>query len=416
MNEVMATLKTILYVEESENALARAIIKRTDIKLVLIRFSNCMAFSKAYIEKTQKIPTFIINKSSAFDRECERLSQFLNSVCDQIDIFYNDSEFNQVYIQKIARFLGLPGSLTEYQALVVRDKYVMKQYIESLGLICAKYRLLNSKEDAFRCAEIWGFPFIIKWRTGVSSIEVYKIDNLEDIEELKLNYESGKYMAEEYQPDKIWCIDAIVENGTVLSNLYTWLPFTNLSFAERKSKFTQLAVGFPQTYWKFNARKITQSIISGLKLSSGYLHLEVFVSELGDPVICEFAWRTPGDHMLQNFTVLYGRSIEDLLIDALLEYPAHKLEDVNKCVADVFLPMQDGEIEEISTIEELKEKCGILDGEILYSKGDVLSSQHKYTDASGWVQLESNSINEMMRKIENIYSTYSLQVKAIENE
>lgn len=409
-------MKTVLYVEESENALAKAIVKRTDIKLILIRFSNCMFFSKAHLEETLKIPTFIINKSAKFAGECVRLSQFLMSVCDHVDIFYNDSEFNQIFIQKVARFLKLPGALTEYQALVVRDKYIMKKYIESIGLTCAEYHLLNSKDDVLRCAQRWGFPFIVKWRIGVSSIEVYKISSPVDVENLKLNYSSEKYMAEKYQPDKIWCIDAIVKDGTVLSNLYTWLPFTNLSFAENKSKFTQLAVGFPQTYWKFNPENITQNIISGLQLSNGYLHLEVFVSDLGEPVICEFAWRTPGDHMLQNFTFLYGYSIEDLLIDVLLEYPVHKLENVNKCVADVFLPMQNGKIEEISSIEDLKEKCSILDGEIIYRKGEVLSSRHKYTDASGWVQLESNSINEMMNKIEIVYSTFTLKVKVTGNE
>ena len=409
-------MKTVVYVEESENALAKAVVMRKDINLILIRFSNCTLFSKEHIEVTKNIPTFIIDKSADFEQECSRLKNFLNERCENVDVFYNDSEFNQVYIQKVARVLNFPDTLTEYQALVVRDKYVMKQFIESIGLKCAEYCLVESSDDVERCAEKWKFPFIIKWRIGVSSIEVYKINCQSDIERLKLDYGARKYMAEQFQTDKIWCIDAIVKNGEIFSNLYTWLPFTNLSFAESKTQFTQLSVGYPQKYWKFAPKQVTHSIVKGLKLGSGYLHLEVFVSDEGDPVICEFAWRTPGDHILQNFTILYERSVEDLLIDVLLGKDIQKLETTHICVADVFLPMVDGRIKKITSIEELTKECDIIDGEVLYSEGDVLSSQHRYTDASGWVQLKASGIEEMLEKIENVYSVFTLVVEEIEDD
>lgn len=401
----------MLYVEEAENALVNAFIKRKDIKLVLLRFSNCLFFSHKHIEETKGIPTFIINKTADFSKECLRLQSFLDTVSMSIDLFYNDSEFNQVYIQQVARCLKLPGALTDVQANTVRDKYVMKQFINSIGWKCPEYRLLNTKYDAKACAIEWGFPFIIKWRVGVSSIEVYTIKDQKDIEQLEIDYSSGKYMAEKFQPDKIWCIDAIVKGGEVLTNLYTWLPFTNLSFAETKTKFVQLAVGHPQTFWNFAPRKITQDIITGLDLKSGYLHLEVFVSDEGQPTICEFAWRTPGNHMLQNFTVLYDQSIEDYLIDVLLDREVNILLDRDTCVADVFLPVKNGTIKRISNICDLYDSCEIIDGEIFYKVGDTLSSQHKYTDSSGWVQLKTSSIEEMMNRIDEVYDAFVLDIE-----
>lgn len=406
-------MRVVVYVEESENALARALVKRKDIKLILIRFSNCLFFSEVHKENTKRIPTFIVDKFADFDRECNRLKSFLAENCNKIDVFYNDSEFNQVYIQKMARTINLPGALSEYQATVVRDKYVMKQFIESIGLKCAEYCLVSSSKDLFRCADEWGYPFIVKWRFGVSSMEIYRINEINDIENLFLDFSSGKYMAEKFQPNKIWCIDAIVGNGEILSNLYTWLPFTNLSFAENKTKFVQLAVGFSQKYWKFAPEKMTKLIVNSLGLHTGYLHLEVFVLDNGEPVICEFAWRTPGDHMLENFSVMYGFSIENYLINVLLGETPSKLEPIQSCVSDIFLPMSNGRITRISTIEEIMQKCEIVDGAIMYKKGDILSSKHKYTDASGWVQVVATNVNEMLRKIEEVYSAFLLDVEEI---
>lgn len=406
-------MKVLVYVEESENALAKALVKRTDIRLILIRFSNCLFFSENHKEITRKIPTFVVDKSADFDRECRRLKKFLNEICDRVDVFYNDSEFNQVYIQKMARAINLPGALSEYQATVVRDKYVMKQFIESIGLKCAEYCLISSSSDLFQCADKWGYPFIIKWRIGVSSMEVYQINNIEDLEKLSLDFSSEKYIAEKYQPYKIWCIDAIVRNGDIWSNLYTWLPFTNLSFAENKTKFVQLAVGCSQEYWKFDPQKMTELIVGSLGLDTGYLHLEVFVSDNGNPVICEFAWRTPGDHMLENFSIMYGFSVEDYLIDILLGDMPSKIEPIQSCVSDVFLPMLNGRVTRITTIEELYQKCEIINGAIIYKKGDILSSKHKYTDACGWVQVMATNIDEMLKKIDDVYASFSLDVEEI---
>lgn len=409
-------MKTFLYVEETENALANALIKRRDIYLILIRFSNCNSFSKKHIFMTKDIPTFIIDKSAEFMKECVRLDIFLKQICDKVDVFYNDSEFNQIYIQKVARQLHFPGALTQLQADIVRDKFQMKDFINRIGLSCPKYEILNSYEDALKCAKKWGYPFIIKWRMGVSSIEVYKIESGEQLEKLSFDYTSQKYMAEQFRNEKIWCIDAIVRSRKVIQNFYTWLPFTNLDFAENKKKFVQLAVGYSQKSWHFDPKEITQTIVSELDLGSGYLHLEVFVTENGNPSICEFAWRTPGEHMLQNFTILYGENIEDYLINTLLGIPVQPLPEFTQCVADVFLPMTEGKIRKISSIEDLKVTCDLRDGEIFYKCGDVLKSRHKYTDSTGWVQVSDANIDNILIKINQVYLHYQLETEVMSDK
>ena len=403
--------KTLLYAEEYENTFIRSLVSRNDINLVLIRFSHCLSFSSEHLKKTSDIPVFIMNTSDAAKTEAERLRRYLlsNNIC--VDYFFNDSEFNQEYVQSVARIIELPGALSQLQAEIVRDKVVMKDFLKSIGFHCPEYRLLTCFDDVKQCAQIWGYPFIVKWRRSVSSIEVYRIDNSEQLSALDLCFSSNRYMAEKFCPYKIWCIDAIVSNGFVVDNLYTWLPYTNLDFAEKKEKFVQLAVGSRPSFWKFDPKSLTQKIIDELGVGSGYLHLEAFITPDGQPIICEFAWRTPGEHMLSNFSALFSLDVPLRLGDALLGKHHDALKEQNNCVADVFLPLQNGIITEISTIDQLKEQIPILDGEIYYSVGDVLTSKHKYTDSAGWVQMRSDNTEKLIRDIEHVYSVFRFKTR-----
>ena len=120
--------------------------------------------------------------------------------------------------------------------------------------------------------------------------------------------------------------------------------------------------------------------------------------------------------MLQNFSLLYGYSVEDLLIDVLLGKDIEPLPNRERCVADVFLPIKKGNVKKISSIEEVFAACSIIDGEIFYHVGDFLTNQHKYTDSAGWVQLEAKSIEEMLEKIDEVYETFVLEVEEVRNE
>lgn len=403
-----------LYVEELRNDFVDCLIKRKDISLVLIRFKNSMNFSSEHIKETKHIPCFIIDKSQNIIDETERLRVFLSKFNQKVSCFYNDSEYNQEYIQRIARSLNLNGALTERQATIVRDKAAMKDFISEIGLVHVDYCIIDSFEKAKSCSELWGYPFIIKWRRGVSSIEVYKIENIKQLVALNLDYSTQKYIGEKYCKNKIWCIDAIVSNNRILNNMFTWLPFTNLEFATTKTKFAQIAVGKPNVNWKISPKEITQRIVSGLGMQNGYLHLEAFVDEDGFPTICEFAWRTTGDHILSNYSELYKVSIPDILINVLLGLDGIILPEIEGYVSDVFLPIANGKIRKITSLKELSNSVDYIQGEIFLSEGDEVVSKNKYTDCSGWIQLSSKTISEMMDKIECVYASFVLETETCE--
>ncbi|MEX2563833.1 MAG: hypothetical protein WD312_01830 [Candidatus Paceibacterota bacterium] len=401
---------TLLFVEEYENTLSRSVVSNRTINLVLIRFKQNMFFSQTHLKKTSNIPCFVFNKAESMEHEVERFREFCNKNEIVVDYFYNDSEYNQEVIQKFASLLRLPGALNEYQALCVRDKAVMKDKMQELGYRTMPYQELNSIDDALEFSEKNdGFPFIIKWRKGMSSKEVYRIENKNQLESLQLDYSTGRFIAETYCPYLIWSFDSLIQDGGVVGTFLTWLPYTNLSFAEKKDKFAQITVAEDHENIKFDGRKITQDIISEFGLKNGYIEIEFFVDSQGQPIICEFAWRTAGEHMLSNQSIAFGVDACSLLTDIVVGRKIQPLPLSGKqCVGDMFLPLTNGIVAEISTYQDLSDLAGVIDGNITYKAGDVIESKRQYTSCAGWIQVTGQTPEEVLDRMLKVYEKFKI--------
>jgi len=405
--------KTLLFVEEVKNSLSQKVVSRKDIQVVLIRFKQSMFFDDMYLASTSRIPTFVVDKTNSIESEVSRFRKFCRENNISIDYFYNDSEYNQEFIQDFAKRMKIAGSLNNYQALCVRDKAVMKDMLQGIGYRTMPYQEVSSLEDVVSFADkCGGFLIIVKWRRGLSSKEVYKIDSLKSLNKLGLDFSTKRYIAEKFSPDLIWCVDSLIQNGKVISTFYTWLPYTNLSFAVNKEKFAQITASEKPDWFKFDGSKITQNIVNELELKTGYMHLEAFVDPFGQPTICEFAWRTPGEHMLLNHSIVFGVDIYDALIDMIIEKKMKRIPSKGGCsVGDMFLPISDGEITEISNFSDLKKIKGVINGEVLYKVDDKVESKRQYTSCSGWVQVTGKDHNSVLETMLKVYDNFVFKTK-----
>lgn len=398
---------SLLFVEEVESSLSRNVISSTSVDVVILRFKQSMGFKAVYLEETRDIPSFIFDKENSIKTEVERFHNFCLDRKLKIEYFYNDSEYNQEVIQKFASLLGLKNTLTEYQSQCVRDKVIMKNFLNEIGLKTMAYQELESIQDAVDFAETYSFPIIVKWRKGLSSKEVYKVHNKQELEGLNLVYAGRRFMAEAFCTDLIWCIDALVQEGKVLTIFLAWLPYTNLSFAVHKEKFAQITVSDTPTEIKFDCTKLIQLVIDNLGLKNGYIHLEAFVNTQGQPIICEFAWRTPGEHMLSNHSIAFGVDVYNMLIDIMVGRKI-KLSNMKgkRCVGDMFLPLKEGVIKKISSYNEIRSLEGVVDGEVRYSTGDTVESKRQYTDNAGWIQIIGDTKDQVVERMLNVYSKF----------
>ncbi|MEI6553562.1 MAG: hypothetical protein WCO09_03255 [bacterium] len=404
---------TLLFVEEFENILSNRVLAKTNINVVLLRLKQNMLFSEDHMNKTSNVPCFILDKKEPIDDEVKRFNNFCYENKIKIDYFYNDSEYNQETVQKFASLLKLPGSLNKDQALCVRDKAVMKDKLKEIGYLTMDYKELSSLQDAVDFSEEHGgFPVIVKWRRGLSSKEVYKIEDIRQLEELNLDYSTGRFIIEVYSPYLIWCVDSLVQDGKVIATFLTWLPYTNLSFTEKKEKFAQITVDKYPDEITFDGSKIVQDIVNSLSLKNGYLHLEVFVKPYDKPTICEFAWRTSGEHMLLNHSIAFNLDVYALMIDIMV---GRKIEPIElkgvTCVGDMFLPITEGVVTKITPYNELKDLEGVIGGEINYKVGDVIQTKRQYTNCSGWLQIKGRTKEEVLSRMLKAYEKFVITTK-----
>ncbi len=400
---------TLLYVEEVKNSLSQKVISRGDIHVVLLRFKQSMFFDDLYIKETSKIPCFIYNKEVEVKKEVKRFNDFCLENNLKIDYFYNDSEYNQELIQEFASLLGLSGSLNKEQALCVRDKAAMKNRLHEIGYRTMAYEEISTIDDVISFTKkIGGFPIIVKWRRGLSSKEVYKINNIKELQNLGLDFSKNRYIVEQYCPDLIWCMDSLIQNKKVVTTFYAWLPYTNLSFAEKKEKFAQITVDKKPEWFKFDGSEITQNIINEIGLKNGYMHLEAFINPSGQPIVCEFAWRTPGEHMLFNHSIAFGIDVYSFLIDIMIGKPISLKLKSQKCVGDMFLPIKNGVVSNITSYKDLKNLKGVINGAVTYKIGDTLESKRQYTSCSGWIQVEGKTKEEVLERMLEVYKNFKI--------
>lgn len=401
---------TLLFVEEYESTLSRSVVSNRTINLVLIRFKQNMFFSQNHLNITSNIPCFIFDKAESVEHEVGKFKEFCAESGIVVDYFYNDSEYNQEVVQKFALLLKIPGALNEDQARCVRDKAIMKDKLQELGCRTMFYQELASIDDALEFAEKHGgFPFIIKWRKGLSSKEVYKIENSNQLESLQLDYSTGRFIAETYCPYLIWCFDSLIQDGKVVGTFLTWLPYTNLSFAEKKEKFVQITVAeYPKSI-KFDGVKITQDIVNGIGLKNGYIEVEVFVDQQGQPIVCEIAWRTPGEKMLSNQSLAFGVDVCSLLVDIVV---GRKIQPLplkgQQCAGDMFLPLTSGVITKVSSFDDLSGVDGVIDGNVTCKVGDVIESKRQYTSCAGWVQITGQTADEVLNRMLKVYEKFEI--------
>lgn len=401
---------TLLFVEEYENTLSRSVVSNKTINLVLLRFKQGMFFRQTHLDATSGIHCFVFDKDTLVENESERFKRFCAEHKIAVDYFYNDSEYNQEKVQSFAYSLGLSGALDEYQARCVRDKAVMKDKLRELGYRTMLYRELSSVEDALAFVEEQGgFPFIVKWRCGLSSKEVFKVESKKQLEDLRLDYSTRRFIAETYCPYLIWCFDSLVQNGKVIGTFLTWLPYTNLSFAEKKEKFAQITVKERPKEIGFDGGKITQNLVGELGLQNGYMQIEIFVDSYGQPTICEFAWRTAGEHMLSNQSLAFGIDVCALLTDIMVGRKIQPLPSKGwRCAGDMFLPLTDGIVTKISSYDDLKEFEGVVGGNINYKAGDIVRSKRQYTSCAGWIQIAGQTAEEVLQRMLTVYERFEI--------
>lgn len=405
-------MKTLLYFEEYESNLSHELLKRKDIKPIIIRTNkNMKFFNESYLESTKNVLNYVIDYYNDSDDEVLKFKKWLEDNDIKIDYFLNDSEYYLEFSNKFARKLGL-YALSDEQICWVRDKVDMKKRFREIGLDTVDFKEINSKEELKNFFVNNGSKRIIfKPRRGMNSIETYMINSLEDIDNLEIDIIHGKYMAEDFCYDHEWSIESLVQNGKVLDSYVTYIPNPTIWASISNDLNCHMTVPKIPSYFKFVPKEFIQQIVSGMNLKDGAMTIEVFISNDGNIKASELGWRLPGCQATLNHSYSYGIDIYNLLLDIAIHKKVNlKYQDKIVSVGDLYLPNKEGIIEQITPLEELLKMDGVIGGELFTKIGEYQKKKRVGNDASGWVQVLGENEFDTLQKMQKIYDIFEIEV------
>ena len=401
--------KKLLYFEEYDSDLSYALRQRKDIDVFFIRnVKSYKYFNREYLDKYKN--NFYTFQNSSDEEIRVFKENYMKYHNLKFDYFLNDSEYYMDFANKVARSLDLE-SLSEEQVRWVRDKVAMKDRFNQIGLKTVDYQVVTSKKEILEFMKKHiGEPIIFKPRDLMNSKDVYKINNVKELDQIDLDLSSEKYMVESYCNDQEWSIESLVQDGIVLDSYVTYIPNRTLWAAMDNKLNCHMTVPKLPSYFKFNPKEFIQTIVDGMNLKNGAMTIEVFIDKEGNIMPSELGWRLPGCQATKNHSRSYGFDMIDTLIDiAVHNKVTMKYKDSITSVGDLYLPNKTGLITKITPLDKLLSMPSVIDGELFVKEGDVRKKRRVGNDASGWVQVEGKDEFETLEKMQNVYDNFIIE-------
>lgn len=405
-------MKTLLYFEEYESVLSHKLLNRKDIKPVIIRTNkNMKFFNDEYLKETANVLHYEIDYYNDLDEEVTKFKKWLTDNNIQLDYFLNDSEYYLEFSNKFARKLGLEA-LSDEQIGWVRDKVNMKERFCEIGLDTVDFSKIDSKEELKKFfIENGSKRIIFKPRRGMNSIDTYKIDSLEDIDNLEIDIVPNKYMAEDFCYDHEWSIESLVQDGKVLDSYVTYIPNPTIWATISNDLNCHMTVPKVPDYFQFVPKDFIQQIVSGMDLKDGVMTIEVFISKDGKVKASELGWRLPGCQATTNHSYSYGIDIYNILLDIAIKKKVDLVyRDKIISVGDLYLPNKEGVIEKLTPLEDLLNMDGVIDGEMFAEVGKYQKKRRVGNDASGWVQVKGIDEKDTLQKMQQVFDAFEIEV------
>lgn len=398
----------LLFVDDRPTTLTTATLRRDDIDLILLRWSDAVdCLPPSHREATASVPAFVVDARAPVAVEADRFRDWLRSRRLSADHFLNPSEAQQQRAHAFARAVGL-DALSAEQTRCSRDKFAMKGLFQSLGFRVAAHRLVRRPDEVIGFARHHGWPVVVKPRDGFSCIDTFAVASVDDLLELPMAKRS-EWLVEEFVPHREWECCALVHDGVVLDCYPVWLPAPPLAAADGAINGS---VSARHTSEEFRAdiNAVMQRLADGMGIRQAYMHLDFFLGDDRDITLGEVALRPAGIEIPANHGMAWGFPMFDAIVDISMgrRPPLEYTED--RYVGDLLLPIRSGLVRWITPLDELLDLDGVLSGRLKVSPGDEAAPQRAAHTSAGYVHVHGASIGEVEQRMRAVLDTFDIVV------
>lgn len=360
---------------------------------------------------TERLPSFVLDPALPPSREVERFHTW----CRQLDLaprhFCCSTEPRQILAQRFARIAGLPA-LSAEQAVWLRDKVEMKRKLREIGMSTAEFSPIESIGEIRDFGAVGGWPIVVKPRDAWGCIGARKLVRPDEVDDLELD-PGWRWMVESFVEDTEYEACALVFAGEVLDVWPSAFPAPPLAAAEGAIN-ANISMG-TRTLAGVDLGPYVQSIVTGMGLDHGYLHMELFVGDSGRCTASEIALRMAGCEIAKNHGLAYGFDIFGATIDTYIGRRPQLRYARQSCVGDLLLPIHPGRVARVTPIDALLEIEGVLEGNLGVRVGDVIPPVERASHScAGYVHVEGQTVADVERRMHDVLDTFELEVDPIQ--
>lgn len=192
--------------------------------------------------------------------------------------------------------LGLDG-MTVDQALLFRDKELMKQRLDEAGIRTPRHASATTAAEVWEAAERIGYPLIVKPVAGAGSADTYRVDSAEDLAEmLPMLLHVRKLSVEEFiDGDEEYTHDTVCAGGEILFENMSWYrPRPLIARSVEWISPQTVALRDIDAEHLQDGREMGRRVLEALELDTGFTHMEWFRTPSGEAVFGEIGARPPG--------------------------------------------------------------------------------------------------------------------------
>ncbi|WLG85679.1 ATP-grasp domain-containing protein [Pseudomonas cucumis] len=283
---------------------------------------------------------------------------------------------------RVAAELGLPGVSPEAVERT-RDKLVMREWLQQQGFSKVPCSRAGSTQDVRTFAQAYGYPVIVKPRSGQGSQSIMRFDSLEQLGECPLSEQD--YIVESFLAGPEFSVEAFSFGGCHMIAAVTG-KLTNKG--DQHNPFVEIGHVVPAPITSEERHIIEDYVtrfLTVMQISDGCSHTEIRLTATG-PEVIETHTRVGGD----SIPTLVRQATGCDLLDLAVQWPLGLIEPMEalstNCAAAIrFFTPKPGKVKAITGVHRWRGTPGVLNLHLPLKEGEVVGETRDSFSRSGYV-------------------------------
>lgn len=332
------------------------------------------------------------------------------------------SEASMYSILNITERLGLPFYATKIQLGEINDKKKFKDLLNSFGVPVVKEFAYDHGASCASMSHI-DFPVVVKPvdSSGAKGISVCRSDaELSKAYEHALKYSrSKKVIVEQF----LQGLDEVFFNYTIIDGEFSLSCAFDIHRTQNRLEDGLIGLpvlySFPSPKLKRFVKEVHPNLVRALKnigIRNGTMSIQCF-ADRESFYIYEAGYRLGGAQMYVFTKALTGISVLEMMVNHSLTGRMTSDSDIltrddpyfQKPCCQLNIPVKPGTIGAIEGVSDARNIAGVLNITEVHYQGDKIKADGSIGQLCLRVHIISETISEMMRAIDSIYSTVAIR-------